>query len=60
VVEQATSDPTQDGRVTSQNPAGGVKAVPGSTVTIYVGKLSASTTPARAPGPGVGPARRAA
>jgi beta-lactam-binding protein with PASTA domain/predicted Ser/Thr protein kinase len=60
VVEQATTDPTQDGRVISQNPSGGVKAAPGSTVTVYVGKLTAGTSPASMPGPGPGPSRRAA
>jgi beta-lactam-binding protein with PASTA domain/predicted Ser/Thr protein kinase len=39
VIDQDTSDPTQDGIVLDQTPSGGVKAEPGSTVRIYVGRL---------------------
>jgi serine/threonine-protein kinase len=45
IVNQATTDPSQDGIVLSQDPAGGTQAPPGTTVTIVVGKLSAPTTP---------------
>jgi len=48
IVVQPVTDPDQDGIVQSQDPAGGVKAPPGSRVTIAVGKFSATTT---APGP---------
>ncbi|HZC29956.1 MAG TPA: PASTA domain-containing protein, partial [Gaiellaceae bacterium] len=44
IVNQATSDPNQDGIVLSQTPAGGAQAKPGSQVTITVGRFSASTT----------------
>jgi beta-lactam-binding protein with PASTA domain len=37
VVEQDTDDPTQDGRVISQDPAANSTATDGSTVTIPVG-----------------------
>jgi serine/threonine-protein kinase len=36
---QDTTDPNQDGIVLSQDPPGGTKAKPGSTVTIVVGRL---------------------
>jgi eukaryotic-like serine/threonine-protein kinase len=39
VVDQDTFDPDQDGIVLSQDPAGGTKAKPGSTVTIVVGRF---------------------
>ena len=39
VTDQDTSDPAQDGIVLDQNPSGGVKAEPGSTVRIFVGRL---------------------
>jgi serine/threonine-protein kinase len=39
VVDQDTFDPNQDGIVLSQDPRGGTKAKPGSTVTIIVGKF---------------------
>jgi serine/threonine-protein kinase len=39
VVEQDTFDPNQDGIVLSQDPPGGTKAKPGSTVTIIVGRF---------------------
>jgi beta-lactam-binding protein with PASTA domain/predicted Ser/Thr protein kinase len=39
VVDQDTFDPDQDGIVLSQDPPGGTKAKPGSTVTIIVGRF---------------------
>ena len=39
VQEQDTTDPNQDGIVLSQDPPGGTKARPGTTVTIVVGRL---------------------
>jgi eukaryotic-like serine/threonine-protein kinase len=39
VQDQETTDPTQDGIVLSQDPAGGEELKPGSTVTIVVGRL---------------------
>jgi serine/threonine-protein kinase len=39
VVDQDTFDPNQDGIVLSQDPPGGTKARPGSTVTIIVGRF---------------------
>jgi len=39
VVDQDTFDPDQDGIVLSQDPPGGAKAKPGSTVTIIVGRF---------------------
>ncbi len=39
VEDQETDDPTQEGRVVAQNPAPGVQAAPGSTVTIFVARL---------------------
>jgi serine/threonine-protein kinase len=39
VVDQDTFDPNQDGVVLSQDPPGGTKAKPGSTVTIIVGRF---------------------
>jgi len=39
VQQQDTTDPAQDGIVLSQDPAGGTKAKPGTTVTIVVGHL---------------------
>ena len=52
VEDQETTDPTQEGRVISQNPAPGVQVAPGSTVTITVGRLSGTTTSkARSAGP---------
>jgi serine/threonine-protein kinase len=38
-VDVSVTDPTEDGRVQSQSPAGGTLANQGSTVTIRVGKL---------------------
>jgi eukaryotic-like serine/threonine-protein kinase len=48
IVSQPVTDPNQDGIVQTQDPAGGTKAPPGSTVTIAVGKFSGTTT---SPGP---------
>jgi len=42
VQEQDTTDPNQDGIVLDQDPVGGTKAKPGTTVTITVGKLVAT------------------
>ena len=42
IVSQPVSDPTQDGIVQTQNPAGGSQAATGSTVTIAVGKFTAT------------------
>jgi beta-lactam-binding protein with PASTA domain/predicted Ser/Thr protein kinase len=39
LVDQDTFDPNQDGIVLSQDPPGGTKAKPGSTVTIVVGRF---------------------
>jgi serine/threonine-protein kinase len=39
VQDQDTTDPAQDGIVLSQDPGGGTKAKPGTTVTIVVGRL---------------------
>ena len=39
VIDQDTFDPDQDGLVLSQDPPGGTKARPGSTVTIVVGRF---------------------
>jgi serine/threonine-protein kinase len=39
VQEQDTTDPNQDGIVLSQDPPGGTRAKPGTTVTIFVGRL---------------------
>jgi serine/threonine-protein kinase len=39
VQDQDTTDPAQDGIVLSQDPSGGKKAKPGTTVTIVVGRL---------------------
>jgi eukaryotic-like serine/threonine-protein kinase len=49
IVSQAVTDPTQDGIVQTQDPPGGTKAPPGSTVTIAVGKFAEVTTPAGPP-----------
>jgi serine/threonine-protein kinase len=45
IVTQPVTDPNQDGIVQTQDPTGGSKAPPGSTVTIAVGKFGAPTTP---------------
>jgi serine/threonine-protein kinase len=39
IQDQDTTDPSQDGIVLSQDPPGGTKAKPGTTVTIVVGRL---------------------
>ena len=39
VREQETNDPAMENQVLDQNPAGGVKVEPGSTVTIVVGRF---------------------
>jgi len=39
VQDEETIDPTQDGIVINQDPPGGTKAAPGTTVTIFVGRL---------------------
>jgi beta-lactam-binding protein with PASTA domain len=39
VQQQDVTDPNQDGIVLSQDPVGGTKAKPGTTVTIVVGRL---------------------
>ena len=39
VQDEETTDPTQDGIVVNQDPPGGTKAAPGTTVTIFVGRL---------------------
>jgi eukaryotic-like serine/threonine-protein kinase len=44
VVSQPVDDPSQDGIVQTQDPAGSSKAPPGSTVTIAVGKFDSTTT----------------
>ena len=43
-VQQATSDPAQDGIVISQDPAGNSQKPQGSTVTIVVGQYTGTTT----------------
>jgi beta-lactam-binding protein with PASTA domain len=40
VVDQAVSDPSQDGVVVAQDPSGGAQAAKGSAVTITVGRLA--------------------
>jgi eukaryotic-like serine/threonine-protein kinase len=44
IVSQPVTDQSQDGIVQTQDPAGGTKAPPDSTVTIAVGKFSSTTT----------------
>jgi serine/threonine-protein kinase len=44
IQSQDVSDPTQDGIVQIQAPAGGSQAKPGSTVTITVGRFVETTT----------------
>jgi serine/threonine-protein kinase len=48
IVPQAVSDPSQEGIVQTQDPAGGAQAPPGTVVTIAVGKFAGTTT---SPGP---------
>jgi len=45
IVTQPVTDPSQDGIVQTQDPAGGTQAAPGKVVTIAVGKFGAPTTP---------------
>ena len=49
IVSQPVTDPGQDGIVQTQDPAGGTKGPPGSTVTIAVGKFSSTTSPTGPP-----------
>jgi beta-lactam-binding protein with PASTA domain/tRNA A-37 threonylcarbamoyl transferase component Bud32 len=49
IVSQPVTDSDQDGIVQSQDPAGGTKAPPGSTVTIAVGRFTAETSPTGPP-----------
>jgi beta-lactam-binding protein with PASTA domain/predicted Ser/Thr protein kinase len=51
IVNQATTDPNQDGIVLAQDPAGGAQAKPGSKVTITVGRFSNATTTETTPPP---------
>ena len=57
VVDQNTSDQSQDGLVVRQDPAGGVKAEPGSTVTIWVGRFVPASGK-KQKGPHSGPGRK--
>jgi len=41
---QSTTNPNDNGRVVAQNPNGGTQADQGSTVTIYVGQTSSTST----------------
>jgi len=45
IVSQPVTDPSQDGIVQTQDPPGGSKAPPGSTVTIAVGKFGETSPP---------------
>ncbi|MBA3736471.1 MAG: Stk1 family PASTA domain-containing Ser/Thr kinase [Actinobacteria bacterium] len=45
IVTQPVVDPSQEGIVQTQDPAGGTQAPPGKVVTIAVGKFEATTTP---------------
>jgi len=45
IVSQQVTDPSQDGIVQTQDPPGGTKAPPGSTVTIAVGKFGETLPP---------------
>ena len=49
IVSQPVTDQSQDGIVQTQDPAGGAKAPPGTTVTIAVGKFSTTTAPTGPP-----------
>jgi serine/threonine-protein kinase len=51
VRETGTDDPAEDGLVVSQTPAAGEQAEPGSTVTIYVGRLGPVEPPPPPPSP---------
>jgi len=44
ITQQDAVDPSQEGRVVDQTPAGGTKADPGSTVTLVVGRKTTTTT----------------
>ena len=44
VTNQAVTDPSEQGIVLDQQPAGGTNAPAGSTVTIVVGKYTGTTT----------------
>ena len=44
VVRQTVTDPSEQGIVLDQQPGGGTNAPAGSTVTIFVGKISDTTT----------------
>jgi serine/threonine-protein kinase len=57
VQEEETEDPTMENRVVRQDPAGGVKAEPGSTVTIWVGRFVPPAARQHT-GPDSGPGRR--
>jgi serine/threonine-protein kinase len=48
VTHQDTSDPNEHGKVLDQNPSGGVKVEPGSTVRIFVGQLVSPRSRSRA------------
>jgi serine/threonine-protein kinase len=62
--DQPTSDPSQDGIVVDEQPAGGTNAPAGSVVTIYVGRFTGTTTTGEiGPAPpldGAGPATASA
>jgi eukaryotic-like serine/threonine-protein kinase len=49
IVSQPVTDSSQDGIVQTQDPAGGTKAPPGSSVTIAVGKFDSTTSPTGPP-----------
>ena len=57
VQEEETEDPTMENRVVRQDPAGGVKAEPGSTVTIWVGRF-VPPSGKKQKGPDSGPGRK--
>jgi serine/threonine-protein kinase len=44
VINQSVTDPSEDGIVLDQQPGGGTNAPAGSTVTIFVGKYTGTTT----------------
>ncbi|HYI75551.1 MAG TPA: Stk1 family PASTA domain-containing Ser/Thr kinase [Gaiellaceae bacterium] len=51
VVFEDTSDPSQDGIVTSQDPIGGTQAEPNTLVTLFVGRFVEETTEPTTPSP---------
>jgi penicillin-binding protein 1A len=51
VVEHHVGDPENDGRVLSQDPTGGTKALQGTVVTITVGTSGDPSPPSPSPGP---------